>query len=69
MSRKQVIPAFDGVFPASPVAARPTKVFKDSLALSLKGETRQLCRYTPPYTDTDISVFFKNANVLHTGDT
>ena len=26
-------------------------------------------RYTPAHTDSDVSVFFENANVLHTGDT
>ena len=26
-------------------------------------------RYTPAHTDSDVSVFFTDANVIHTGDT
>ena len=36
---------------------------------TLNGEVIRLERYTPAHTETDISVFFERANVLHTGDT
>ncbi len=35
----------------------------------LNGETIQLRRYTPAHTDSDISVHFERADILHTGDT
>jgi glyoxylase-like metal-dependent hydrolase (beta-lactamase superfamily II) len=69
MSSSQTIPAFDAVLPPSPVAALPTILFAQSHKISLNGEVIQLRRLTPAHTDTDTSVFFTNANVLHTGDT
>jgi len=69
MSSRQVIPAFSIVLPPSPAAALPTVVFKETTELFLNGETIRLKRYTPAHTDSDTSVFFTKANVLHTGDT
>jgi glyoxylase-like metal-dependent hydrolase (beta-lactamase superfamily II) len=69
MSSRQVIPAFDAVLPPSPVGALPTKLFDTSETVHLNGTSIRLLRYTPAHTDTDISVFFPEANVLHTGDT
>jgi glyoxylase-like metal-dependent hydrolase (beta-lactamase superfamily II) len=69
MSSRQAIPAFDVVLPASPAGALPTIVFAKTHGVKVNGELVQLRRYTPAHTDTDISVFFTHANVLHTGDT
>jgi glyoxylase-like metal-dependent hydrolase (beta-lactamase superfamily II) len=69
MSFQQVIPAFDAVLPPSPAGALPTSVFDKSETVHLNGSGIRLQRYTPAHTDTDISVFFPEANVLHTGDT
>jgi glyoxylase-like metal-dependent hydrolase (beta-lactamase superfamily II) len=69
MSSFQVIPAFDAVLPPSPAGALPTNVFETSETVRLNGSGIRLQRYTPAHTDTDISVFFPEANVLHTGDT
>jgi glyoxylase-like metal-dependent hydrolase (beta-lactamase superfamily II) len=69
MNSLQVIPAFDAVLPPSPASALPTSVFETSETLHLNGSGIRLQRYTPAHTDTDISVFFPEANVLHTGDT
>jgi glyoxylase-like metal-dependent hydrolase (beta-lactamase superfamily II) len=68
MSRSR-IPAFDANLPPSPAGALPVLVFTHSHTVDLNGEVIQLKRYTPAHTDTDISVFFEHANVLHTGDT
>jgi glyoxylase-like metal-dependent hydrolase (beta-lactamase superfamily II) len=69
MSSRQVIPAFDAILPPSPVGALPSKLFDTSATVHLNGSDIRLQRYTPAHTDTDISVFFPEANVLHTGDT
>jgi len=69
MSSRQEIPAFDAVVPPSPAGALPAIVFAHSRTVAVNGELIQLQRYTPAHTDTDISVFFSKANVLHTGDT
>jgi glyoxylase-like metal-dependent hydrolase (beta-lactamase superfamily II) len=69
MSSHQVIPAFDAVLPPSPAGALPTSVFEKAVTVQINGSAIRLQRYTPAHTDTDISVFFPEANVLHTGDT
>jgi glyoxylase-like metal-dependent hydrolase (beta-lactamase superfamily II) len=69
MGSSQTIPAFDAVLPPSPAAALPSIVFAQSHEVALNGEVIRLRRLTPAHTDTDISVLFTNANVLHTGDT
>lgn len=57
-------------FPPWPESALPTKVMKGKKeTLKLNGETISLKYYGPAHTDGDISVFFHEANVLHTGDT
>jgi glyoxylase-like metal-dependent hydrolase (beta-lactamase superfamily II) len=69
MSQRQAIPAFSIVLGPSAAAALPTVVFSQSQELTLNGETILMKRYTPAHTDSDVSVFFESANVLHTGDT
>jgi glyoxylase-like metal-dependent hydrolase (beta-lactamase superfamily II) len=69
MSSEQIIPAFDAVVPPAPPSALPTVLFAQSQTLAVNDEVIQLRRHTPAHTDTDISVFFAKANVLHTGDT
>ena len=63
------VEAWDFTFPASPVGALPTEVFKHDLALHLNGATLALRYYGPAHTDSDISVEFTEAEILHTGDT
>jgi glyoxylase-like metal-dependent hydrolase (beta-lactamase superfamily II) len=69
MSSQQSIPAFNLVVPPSPSDALPTEVFPKDRTLEANGETLRLKSYVPSHTDTDISVFFTKANVLHCGDT
>jgi glyoxylase-like metal-dependent hydrolase (beta-lactamase superfamily II) len=68
MQHKQVIPEFEGVFPPSPTGALPTVTFERTQNLEAYGQKINLVRYTPAHTDTDISVFLAEADVLHTGD-
>jgi glyoxylase-like metal-dependent hydrolase (beta-lactamase superfamily II) len=56
-------------FPAAPVGAIPTTVFQDGHTVRANGSTLALKYYGPAHTDSDISVYFTEADVLHTGDT
>jgi glyoxylase-like metal-dependent hydrolase (beta-lactamase superfamily II) len=56
-------------FPPSPEGALPTKVFKIDLKLHLNGTPIALNYYPPAHTDSDISVEFTDADILHVGDT
>lgn len=63
------VEAWRFTFPASPAGALPTKLLKDELKLSLNGTTLALKSYLPAHTDSDLSVYFSEADVLHVGDT
>jgi glyoxylase-like metal-dependent hydrolase (beta-lactamase superfamily II) len=56
-------------FPAAPAGAIPTTVFQDEHTVLANGSTLALKYYGPAHTDSDISVHFTEADVLHTGDT
>jgi glyoxylase-like metal-dependent hydrolase (beta-lactamase superfamily II) len=56
-------------FPAAPVGAIPSTVFKDEHTLHVNDTTVTLKHYSPAHTDSDISVYFPEADILHTGDT
>jgi glyoxylase-like metal-dependent hydrolase (beta-lactamase superfamily II) len=69
MSKPGRIDAFDITTPASPAGALPTELFRETKTLHRNGATLELKHYTPAHTDTDISVHFIEADVLHVGDT
>jgi glyoxylase-like metal-dependent hydrolase (beta-lactamase superfamily II) len=56
-------------FPPAPKGALPTTIFKKDLTLDLNGERVELNYYEPAHTDSDISVNFTNADVMHVADT
>jgi glyoxylase-like metal-dependent hydrolase (beta-lactamase superfamily II) len=60
---------WDFTFPPSPASAIPADVFNGEKMFRLNGETIALKYYGPSHTDGDISVYFTEADVLHTGDT
>ncbi len=68
MRHRQFIPEFEGVYPPSPSGALPTVTFDHTKMLQANGQEITLTRYTPAHTDTDISVFLRDADVLHAGD-
>jgi glyoxylase-like metal-dependent hydrolase (beta-lactamase superfamily II) len=68
MQHRQFIPEFEGVYPPSPSGALPTVTFQRTRTLNANGHRITLTRYTPAHTETDISVFFADADVLHAGD-
>ena len=55
-------------FPAAPAAALPTTVFNDQRSVDSNG-TLMLKHYRSAYTDSDTSIHFTDAGILHTGDT
>ncbi len=57
------------VFPAAPVGAIPSTVFKEEQTLHANDSTLALKHYLPAHTDSDIYVHFVEADILHTGDT
>jgi glyoxylase-like metal-dependent hydrolase (beta-lactamase superfamily II) len=56
-------------FPAAPPGAIPSTVFKEDYTLHSNSTTLKLKKYLPAHTDSDISVLFEEANILHVGDT
>lgn len=56
-------------FPAAPAGAIPSTVFRDDYTLHANGTTLVLEHYAPAHTDSDISVYFAEADILHVGDT
>jgi cyclase len=55
-------------FPPAPAAALPTQTFSVSRRIDANGEQIMLGYIPPAHTDTDISIKFEKANVLHLGD-
>jgi glyoxylase-like metal-dependent hydrolase (beta-lactamase superfamily II) len=60
---------WDFTFPPAPAGALPTKVFTKDETLHLNGATLALKYYEPAHTDSDISVDFTDADILHCADT
>lgn len=56
-------------FSPSPPGAIPTDVFNAEKTLHLNGATIAVKYYGPSHTDGDVSAYFVEADVLHTGDT
>ena len=69
LSTVQTVTAWEVTFPPSPAGAIPTETFTDKKTLHLNGATIELVHYDPSHTDTDISIYFTEADVLHAGDT
>ena len=56
-------------FPPAPAGALPTKVFDTEQTLQLNGSTLVLKKYSPAHTDSDISIEFPDADIIHVADT
>lgn len=52
----------------APAAALPIVTFKDGMNLRLGGKNAELVHLPPSHTDGDSYVYFRNENVLATGD-
>ena len=69
MSTTQNIVAYKAIIPPSPAGALPTILFDSYRNLSDGTNTLKLTHYEPAHTDTDLSVLFTEADILHCGDT
>jgi glyoxylase-like metal-dependent hydrolase (beta-lactamase superfamily II) len=56
-------------FPPAPPGALPTKILTADETLHLNGSTLALKKYSPAHTDSDISVEFADADIIHVADT
>jgi glyoxylase-like metal-dependent hydrolase (beta-lactamase superfamily II) len=65
----QRVDDWDFNFSPSPLAAIPSDVFDMEKSLTLNRSTLHLKYYGPAHTDSDISVTFSEADILHVGDT
>ena len=63
------VDAWNFTFPPSPLGALPTHVFEDEHEIQINGMTLALKHYLPAHTDSDISVEFADADILHVADT
>jgi glyoxylase-like metal-dependent hydrolase (beta-lactamase superfamily II) len=68
LSTPQTMKLFHRDVPASPAGALPQIVFDDSLSVWRNGDQLDLTHFDPAHTDTDISIYFHKADVLHVGD-
>ena len=69
LSSIQRVEDWDYNFLPSPAGALPTEVFARDHKLKLNGASIGLKHYGPAHTDSDISVTFAEANIVHVGDT
>jgi glyoxylase-like metal-dependent hydrolase (beta-lactamase superfamily II) len=69
LSQVQRVEDWDYNFLTLPAAGIPTDVFAEERSLKLNGLTIALKHYGPAHTDSDISVNFAKANVIHVADT
>jgi glyoxylase-like metal-dependent hydrolase (beta-lactamase superfamily II) len=56
-------------FPAAPKGALPSVIFRDNYVVNFNGEHIKLKKYGNAHTDSDISIYFPKADVLHVADT
>jgi glyoxylase-like metal-dependent hydrolase (beta-lactamase superfamily II) len=55
-------------FPPAPAGALPTQTFKENHSIDANGEQLRLAYVPPAHTDTDITIRYQKANVIHLGD-
>jgi cyclase len=68
MSHENFMAAFNRNFPASPAVALPIVTFSDNLTLHVNGEDLVVTHLKNGHTDGDSIIYFRKANVIHTGD-
>ncbi|RME68614.1 MAG: MBL fold metallo-hydrolase [Alphaproteobacteria bacterium] len=69
LTTTQEIKALGRTVPASPKAALPVVTFSESTTFHINGDTLHVFHVAHAHTDGDAIVHFKNANVIHMGDT
>lgn len=51
-----------------PMAALPVITFSDEITFHLNGDDARVFHLASAHTDGDVAIYFKKANILHTGD-
>lgn len=69
LSMMQRVEDWDFNFPALAPSAMPAETFAQSKTVSVNKSTLNLTHYKPAHTDSDISVHFVEADILHVADT
>ena len=69
LSQVQRVEDWDYNFLSPPASGFPSEVFASERALKLNGQSINLKHYSPAHTDSDISVTFAEADVVHVADT
>lgn len=69
LSAETRVEGWNFTFVAASAAALPTTVFQDEHTVHINRTTLTLRHYGTAHTDSDISVYFTDADILHTGDT
>jgi len=69
LSEIQRVQDWDYNFLPSPSGAIPSEVYSGNRKLKLNGASIELKSYKPAHTDSDLSVTFGEADILHVGDT
>ena len=69
MSKEGFIKAFNMKTPAAPKVALPLVTFNDTVSFHLNGDEINVVHQGNAHTDGDSIIFFKQANVIHMGDT
>ncbi|MGJ5203768.1 MBL fold metallo-hydrolase [Bradyrhizobium sp. HKCCYLR20261] len=65
----QRVEDWDYNFPTSPLAAVPSEIVSAETTMKHSGATIVLRPYGPAHTDSDLSIIFTEADILHCGDT
>jgi cyclase len=68
MTTDQLMAAFNDTQKAAPYDALPKITFTESVTLHLNGETVQVLHIKNAHTDGDAVIYFKESNIIHTGD-
>ncbi|HRH59684.1 MAG TPA: MBL fold metallo-hydrolase, partial [Chitinophagaceae bacterium] len=68
LTREEFLAAFNMKTEPSPYNALPKITFTDTITLHVNGETLQVIHIKNAHTDGDAIIYFKESNVIHTGD-
>jgi glyoxylase-like metal-dependent hydrolase (beta-lactamase superfamily II) len=69
LSTSTRVEGWEWTFPPAPSGALPTVVFDDEHRLQHNDTNIRLKYYGPAHTDSDVSVVFEEADIIHVGDT